>query len=154
MISGRGGKDLQWTKLAGVLMVAIAVWLACDPDYPVPRDQLHAGAGSDAHRNAASRAHTRSTLRPEPLEPKGAVARAGLTFRWHWSGGSTDWRVVVLDDALEQIVEFCGTSTNSTTLGDDSLALLPPRLVGHWLVEARHGGQVLRSLPVPFALLD
>src|SRR5262245_13131284 len=135
-------------------MVAIALWLACDPDYPVPRAQLAAGGASDTRPGTRPSRPAAHAACPQPLEPRGVAARAALTFRWQWSGPPAEWRVVVLDEALEQIVGFRGTSTNSATPASDSLALLPRGLRGHWLVEARLADRVLRSLPVPFALLD
>jgi hypothetical protein len=144
MVSGRHEKLLQPHKLLGVLLVALALRLALDPDYPVPRPLVPADLEAPVRPIARV---------PELVAPLGPSAREAFEFRWRWSGASVPWRVVVLDDDLAPIVEGVATAEGRLLPDATMRARLPEDAPMHWFVEAELNGRTVRSAVVPFVLV-
>jgi hypothetical protein len=150
---------VPWSKLVGVVLVAFALRLAVDPDYPIPRDEM---ARTQARRSGAPRREpggtasrpSSSRMLPEALAPRGPVRRSELTFRWQWSGDPAEWRIVVFDDSFEQVVEFRVGSACSHTPAAGSLSRLASGVSGFWLVDASIAGRKVSSVPMPLDLID
>ena len=108
--------------------------LAFDPDYPVPR--------SDA---SAMSTETRSNLLPRALQPLGLTHTRAPRFAWQWAGPDLVWELVLLDEAVEEILRVPGVR------GRECLATgaLAQALTGgqhfHWYVQAEWNGRLVRS---------
>lgn len=150
MVSGKRLFEVQWTKLLGILLVALALRLALDPDYPIPREKMREMERKAALESPMSRP---SLLAPEPLSPQGDVRRLDLRFHWQWAGPSVDWTIVVFDDNLERIVEMYVGPLLEASLDEHSAEKVPVGTALHWQVEGLWKGHLLRSMPTPFRVL-
>jgi hypothetical protein len=90
----RSERGIQWTRPVGIVLIAWALSLALDPEYPVARDAT-----------PVSSAETPAELergRPVAASPKGRCDRVE-EFAWRWDGAPTTWCVVVLDADLDVV---------------------------------------------------
>ena len=140
MVSVRSSLALHWHKWVGILLVALAVHLAIDPDYPVPRKRGELPA-------------SRPRTAPSAETPVGECAADEVEFRWRWDGPSVAWRVVVLDDDLEPIATANATSPSSLSADPALRAQLRDGEQMHWYVEGTFEGCVVRSAVVPFQIV-
>lgn len=150
MVSGGRRFEVQWTKVFGIFLVAVAVRLALDPQYPLSRERIRELERRAAEEFPMSRPSLRS---PEPLAPRGETAVSDLRFRWQWSGPEVEWTVVVFDDNLEKIVERFVGPTCEASLDEQSVKNLRPGAALHWQVEGLWKGHLIRSMPWPFELV-
>ena len=124
---------IPWLKVLGVAFVALALRLALDPDYPVPRQ-------------APTPAPAAPALEPLPelLEPLGEVT-AWPPFRWRFAGPRRAWRVHVLDAEWHELVAVEGGDACEWQGAAEALRDVPPGATCHWLVAAVDGST--RSAP-------
>ena len=147
MRSGRRGSRL-WRPL-GLVLIAAAVAVALDPEYPLPRSVP-----------TPSSAPGQGLLVPSPVSPRGSftgdVTADAVRFVWSQGGHSgegdgqaTDLYIVVLDEQLEEIAR-------QRVAGDHYVATgaLGQRLCSgaqfHWQLLAVRGESRGRSAPAAF----
>ena len=116
-----------------MLLVGMAVLLALDPDYPVPR-------------GVASAMSTESGLQllPRALQPVGLTPGPAPRFAWQWTGPEVAWDLVLLDAALDEILRVRGIwGCEYVAAGSLADALREGRTF-HWYVESELAGRSVR----------
>ena len=136
----RGSGFSHWNVLLGAALMGLAAWYVLDPDYPVTTDSNSESAKPPV------------VLLPEPLAPVGRVAHEGLEFKWLWKGPETLWELVLLDEAMEELVVIRDIRKAHLVPEGEILAHLAGGGRFHWFVAYSALGQTFRSLPVPFVL--
>lgn len=116
----------------------MAILLALDPDYPVPRGDTQASA------------RPAPLLLPKALLPRGACDVEGLEFSYEWSGPQLEWELVVLDDRLDHVLSVPCSDRRVVP----APAALQQRLsaggVFYWFVRGAVDGLPIRCSPVLF----
>jgi hypothetical protein len=142
--SGRRGSRL-W-RPAGLLLIAVAVAAALDPEYPLPRLL-------PTHTSAAEP----GPLVPDPVSPRGAMTGDAVRFVWradgeHGDGPAPALYIVVLDEQLEAIGRFA--VQGGDWVPQQALAArLRSGAQFHWQIEAVAGAERRRSAPAAFQFL-
>ena len=126
-------QGFEWTRVLGLGMVALAVLLVTDADYPVPRPGSPESSAAEAPR-----------LAPRPLAPIGDCARASLEFTWDWQGADIVCELVVLDQDLEPIWVSAPTAAHRVPAEPSLRALLHEDAPYYWLVRAADAGDATR----------
>ena len=147
MVSPRRWKSLQWSKVVGAGLVALAVCLLLDPDYPLSKQELERMAAAQTRPSAPVPVRA-----PKPLAPLGEQSADSLEFAWAWEGPTRAWRIVVLDAALDPVGEMRVGSGSRVPADAALLARLHAGASFHWFVEAADAGGPPRSALAPFVI--
>ena len=123
-------------KILGLALIAVAVALALDPDYPITRDGSHSSAESDGELGSGT---------PRPVHPIGASSEQSIEFRWEGEGR---WHLVLLDEHLEVLFRTPPIDGARHLAGPEMSLILQRGRRFHWLVESADRPE-LRSAPVP-----
>lgn len=133
------GVRVPWSRLVGACLVAVAVWCALDPNWPVALQST----GRTSARNSAR-------LLPRPLSPRGPVRGAVREFVWEWDGPELDWRLVVLDADLHPVHREEVGAVRRVPVQGRLRRLLARGGEFQWFVESTLDGRHVHSAPVLF----
>lgn len=131
----RAPKELSWNRVLGVLLMALALGLALDPDYPLPRDEI---PSIDVPADLL-------TKFPVTVAPIGAIRGSLEGFRWNWQGAARSWQVVVLDESTEELFRSPPISGDSWIPVDDELEGVRHDRRLYWYVSSGDGPRRLQS---------
>jgi hypothetical protein len=131
-----------WPRLLGLAMLGCAIQAAIEGDYPLPR-------GKEA---SASSAAPPLYLRPELLQPLGDADSRLPRFAWRWQppAGATaeaapTFDLILLDQQMQEVHRVEGIEATGYTATGSLAETLTRADFFYWCVEARHGGQRVRS---------
>ncbi len=117
------------------MLMAVALVLALDPDYPlaegeiprvqVPQDLL--------------------TKFPVTVSPTGAVRGKLKEFRWNWQGAARSWQVVVLDQSTDELFRSGLIAGDRWKPAAEQLDHLASDRRLYWYVSSGEGPRRIRS---------